>query len=130
MGGFTHLFSFYPEAGSAMGTNSPPPIGPYRRIQLARWLIDNDKARIHDMEFDSRGGIREFGVADADLEKAVASGAPFETSGCPGPNGKVACNRPYGNEKPGPGIRNFPFPPEEDDIARIRRELEEYASME
>ncbi len=23
-----------------------------------------------------------------------------ETSGCPGPDGRVACNRPYGNEKP------------------------------
>ncbi len=128
MGGYTHLFSFYPEAGSAMENHPLPPIGSYRRIQLARWLIDNDMARIHDMKFDGLGAIREFGVPGEDLEKAVACGEPFETSGCPGPNGKVACNRPYGNEKPGPGIRNFPFPPEDEDMARIRHELEDYGS--
>jgi lipoyl synthase len=128
MGGCTHLFSFFPESGSAMEKASPPPIGSYRRIQLARWLIDNDMTGIHDMEFDSRGRIRGFGLADADLGKTVACGEPFETSGCPGLDGKVACNRPYGNEKPGPGIRNFPFPPEDEDITRIRRELVEYAA--
>ncbi|MFH1112642.1 MAG: radical SAM protein, partial [Pseudomonadota bacterium] len=126
MGGCTHLFSFFPEAGSAMEHHSPPPMGSYRRIQLARWLIDTDKARIRDMEFDGSGRIRGFGVPREDIEKAVASGEPFETSGCPGPDGKVACNRPYGNEKPGPGIRNFPFPPEEEDIARVRHDLEDY----
>lgn len=129
MGGCTHLFSFYPEAGSAMEKTTPPPIGSYRRIQLARWLVDNDKSRILEMEFDSLGQVRGFGVPDADLEQAIACGTPFETSGCPGPNGKVACNRPYGNEKPGPGIRNFPFPPDEEDIARVRRELKEYARL-
>ncbi len=127
MGGCTHLFSFFPEAGSAMEKTSPPPVGSYRRIQLARWLIDQDMSRIDDMEFDSHGRIRGFGLSDEDLESAIACGSPFETSGCTGPNGKVACNRPYGNEKPGPGIRNFPFPPDDEDMVRIRREIADYS---
>jgi len=126
MGGSTHLFSFFPEKGSAMESHIPPPIGSYRRVQLARWLIDNDRTQIDRMEFDPEGRIRAFGLSDREQEAVIALGVPFETSGCPGPDGKVACNRPYGNEKPGPGIRNFPFTPEPADIQRIAAELRQY----
>jgi biotin synthase len=77
------------------------------------------------MEFDSMGRIREFGLSEAELAEAISTGSPFETSGCPGPDGKVACNRPYGNEKPGPAIRNFPFSPDEEDLQRIVEELKD-----
>ena len=123
MGGCTHLFSFFPERGSEMEDHSPPPLGTYRRIQLARWLIDNDRTSEDRMLFDQLGKITHFGLSEADLAEVVRSGLPFETSGCPGPDGKVACNRPYGNEKPGPEIRNFPFPPEPADVDRIITEL-------
>lgn len=126
MGGSTHLFSFFPEPRSAMEGHLPPAIGSYRRIQLARWLIDHDRARAEGMEFNSRGQIVGFGISQGDLQEIIGTGSPFETSGCPGPDGKVACNRPYGNEKPGTGIRNFPFPPDADDLAEIRMELEQY----
>lgn len=126
MGGSTHLFSFFPEKGSLMEDQIPPPMGTYRRIQLARWLIDQDRTRPAGMQFDSAGRIRDFGISTEEREEAVSLGIPFETSGCPGPNGKVACNRPYGNEKPGPYIRNFPFPPDVEDIMRIRQEMDEY----
>jgi biotin synthase len=126
MGGCTHLFSFFPERGSVMEAHSPPSIGSYRRTQLARWLIDNDRTGLDRMEFDSDGRIRQFGIPEREQEAAIAAGVPFETSGCPGPNGKVACNRPYGNEKPGPAIRNFPFPPEPEDLERIAIELKQY----
>jgi biotin synthase len=45
------------------------------------------------------------------------------TSGCPGRDGKVACNRPYANCLPGPEIRNYPFSPEKEDIQKINVEL-------
>ncbi len=123
MGGCTHLFSFFREKGSAMEGHAPPTMGTYRRIQLARWLIDNDRSSEDRMEFDREGKIRHFGLSETDLDKVVRSGSPFETSGCPGPDGKVACNRPYGNEKPGSEIRNFPFPPGPEDVDRIMTEL-------
>ncbi len=123
MGGSTHLFSFFPEKGSAMENQSPPRIGTYRRIQLARWLIDNDRTKLEDMHFDDSGRIVDFGLPQEDLDPIILMGTPFETSGCPGADGRVACNRPYGNEKPGKGIRNFPFTPDADDLAKIVREL-------
>ncbi len=126
LGGCTHLFSFFPERGSLMENEPPPPMGVYRRIQLARWLIDTDQTREDRMEFDSLGRIRDFGVSVKAMELALASGEAFETSGCPGPDGKVACNRPFGNEKPGPDIRNYPFPPDSDDLEKIRGELAHY----
>lgn len=126
MGGFTHLFSFFPERGSAMAEIEPPPISTYRRVQLARWIIDNDKGRFEDFKFDADSRIIGFGLSKDELNRIINLGAPFETSGCPGENGIVACNRPYGNEKPGGLIRNFPFEPEEEDLKRIRMELNEY----
>jgi biotin synthase len=50
-------------------------------------------------------------------------GEPFMTSGCPGRDGKVACNRPYGNERPSGPIRNFPFMPEKEDIEEIKKQM-------
>ncbi len=126
MGGSTHLFSFFPEKGSAMESHSAPPPGVYRRIQLARWLIDNDLTTLDRMEFDATERITSSGLPEAELQSIIGSGSPFETSGCPGPDGKVACNRPYGNEKPGPDIRNFPFPPDPDDMRKIAAQLKDY----
>jgi len=125
MGGSTHLFSFFPEKGSATEQHVPPPMGTYRRIQLARWLIDTDRTTLDRMAFDSEQRILDFGVSEQEFAAALDLGEAFETSGCPGPDGRTACNRPYGNEKPGPDIRNFPFPPDEDDRARIAAELKD-----
>jgi lipoyl synthase len=126
MGGSTHLFSFYPEQGSAMESVSPPPVGSYRRIQLARWLIDNDIVDSDTIDYDSKGRITGFGLRKDRIEEIISSGFPFETSGCPGPKAKVDCNRPYGNEKPGPNIRNFPFTPKAEDVYQIKDEILRY----
>jgi lipoyl synthase len=126
LGGYTHLFSFFPERGSLMQHQPSPPMGTYRRIQLARWLIDTDQSRAEWMDFDRLGRIRTFGISEDALELALAKGEAFETSGCPGPDGRVACNRPFGNEKPGPHIRNYPFPPDSEDLEKIRLELAHY----
>ncbi len=126
LGGCTHLFSFFPEKGSVMEDHPSPPLGAYRRVQLSRRLIDNDLTRAHKMEFDQKGRVLDFGVPDSELAEALRSGDPFETSGCPGPDGRVACNRPYGNEKPGGPIRNFPFSPEKEDLEEIVQQLKEY----
>jgi biotin synthase len=123
MGGFTHLFSFFPEKGSAMAHVASPPISTYRRIQLARYLMDNDLKRAEDFTFDNSSRIRDFGLSAAEYQRIMAKGEAFETSGCPGEDGKTACNRPYGNEKPGESIRNFPFEPELHDLEKIREEL-------
>ncbi len=126
MGGSTHLFCFFPERFSALRDRPQPPASGYRRIQMARWIIDHDLARATDMEFDAQGRLRGFGVDHKTFEELLDSGRPFMTSGCPGASGEVACNRPFGNEKPGPDLRNYPFCLEPADIELVRRQITTY----
>ena len=128
LGGVNHLFSFFPEPGSPMDDAAPPPMDSYRRVQLAAHLIDSGIASADDFTFDpdngpNEGRIRSFGIADADLDRIIAEGEAFRTRGCTGADGQVACNRPFANSLPGPGLRNYPFPPEPEDIERIRLQL-------
>lgn len=119
----THLFTFFPEPDSLLAAHQPPPIGQYRRIQLARYLINNNLATMNDLIFDQKGRITEFLLDKNELSRIIETGKPFMTSGCPNKNGEVACNRPYSDCLPGEDIRNFPFTPEKTDIEKIKREL-------
>jgi biotin synthase len=123
MGGWTHLFSFYPEADSQLKDHPMPAMDHYRRIQLARYLIDGKISRAGQFVYDNQARIVDFGIRQQLLMDVVYSGEPFRTSGCEGYDGEVACNRPYANSRPGPDIRNFPFAPNAKDIARIRRQI-------
>ncbi len=120
MGASTHLFSFFPEKGSPLEDHPPPPMDQYRRIQLARWIINEGLGSIDRMKFDDQEKLIDFGV---EIEPLINMGEPFMTSGCPGRDGKVACNRPYGNERPSGPIRNFPFLPEPEDIGEIKKQI-------
>ena len=123
MGGRTHLFSFYPEPLSAMDNVLPPPMDRYRRIQLARYLIDTRLGDSRRFAYGEDGDILNFGMAGPELDQVIDSGEPFRTSGCEGYDGQVACNRPYANSRPGPDMRNYPFPPNRKDISRIRSQM-------
>jgi biotin synthase len=123
MGGWTHLFSFFPEADSQLKDHPMPAMDHYRRIQLARYLIDENISDAHRFSYDAQQRIVDFGIPAQRLATVIDSGEPFRTSGCEGYDGQVACNRPYANSRPGPDIRNFPFAPTADDVHRIRRQM-------
>ncbi len=123
MGGETHLFSFFPEGESKMASHPIPPLPVYRRIQIARFLIDNGIGRADKMEFDDAGRIVNFGIDKDVLDGVIDAGECFMTSGCVGKDGKVACNRPFANERPSMELRNFPFLPNAEDVAKIRQEI-------
>ena len=133
VGAPTHLFSFFPERGSPMENHPQPPIGQYRRIQLARYLINKNLSRYERMEFDDRGRIVGFGVPKDVLTRVVESGAPFMTSGCPGKTMEVACNRPYANCTPYQAmigeLRNYPFRPSKADVELIKAQLADYSDI-
>ena len=103
---------------------SPPSLDQYRRIQLARHLIDTQTRKADDFTYNETGQIRSFGLSAKEVNAVIDSGVPFQTSGCTGRDGQVACNRPFGNSRPGPDMRNYPFPPNEEDILRIRKQME------
>jgi biotin synthase len=80
----------------------------------------------HEPAFDYGEGdrISQFGVSPKRLDTIIESGEAFRTSGCEGYDGRVACNRPFANSRPGPDMRNYPFPPEKEDLQRIRKQLD------
>ncbi len=123
-GGHSHLFCFFPERGSLMAHLPAPPRDQWRRVQLARWLIEYRGHRIDAMRFDQSGRLVDFGLTAEELAEAVASGVPFRTSGCPGKRQEdvSACDRPYGDGPPS-DIRSYPFAPRAHDLARVRRDL-------
>jgi len=126
IGGRSHMFSFFPEQGSLLMYAEACNVSQYRRVQLARFLIDYDMSRSDRMEFDDQGRIVSFGMKGRALDEAVESGRPFMTSGCPGESEQCACNRPYGDGPPG-DIRSYPFPLDENDLQLIRRQMAIYS---
>ncbi len=73
--------------------------------------------------YTPEGRIAGYGIAPTDFDGIVSSGQPFRTSGCEGYDGEVACNRPFANSRPGPNLRNYPFQPTIEDLARIRLQM-------
>ena len=130
IGADPHNFSFFRELGSAMENHPQPPIGQYRRIQLARYLIQYGYSDIGKMKFNEKEQVIDFGVNGVKLNEIIESGEPFVTSGCPDREGRVACNRPYSNCTPRQAmegeLRNFPFHPDEEDIEIVKRQVREY----
>ena len=123
---FPYLFCFNPEPDSRLGSEEKAPIARWRRIQLAKHLIETENLRWEHFSFDDDGALTE--LKDADrfdgvVERAVGSGIPFMTNGCPGPSGEPGCTRPYGSYRPTESMRDYPFPPTEDDMATIRDEM-------
>ena len=104
-----------------------PPMDQYRRMQLARYLIEHDLSSPDAMTFDGGDKLAGFGMPEEKLDAIIDLGLPFMTSGCPGKTMDNACNRPFANETPAQAekglMRNFPFPPERRDLDRIRKQL-------
>ncbi|TAK35745.1 MAG: radical SAM protein [Chloroflexota bacterium] len=134
MGALSHLFSFFPENGSAMKDRAQPPVGTYRRVQLARHMINKGMAVADDMKFGQDGKLVDFGVADAVVNLAVEGGLAFMTSGCDGGKGMAnACNRPFSNGTPYQAymgeLRNYPFKPAGEDVKVIKQQLQDYSDV-
>lgn len=125
LGGHNHLFAFFPERGSLM--EDWPACNPaqWRRVQLARYIIDYAGGNISEMRFDEFGQLADYGLPRDEVEFLIRSGTPFRTSGCPGKGDDVsACNRPYGDSKPS-AILSYPFVLEEEDLALVRQQMRE-----
>ena len=110
------LFAFTPIRGTTMGDRLPPPIGSYRRAQIAHYLIKNHLSSVERFGFSAEGRITDFGLEREELLRILADGRAFQTSGCPG------CNRPYYNERPGGTMYNYPRPLTPDEAKEAIRE--------
>ncbi|WP_316159603.1 radical SAM protein [Bradyrhizobium sp. SZCCHNRI3042] len=124
LGGHSHLFAFFPEQGSLMDHLPPAPRPQWRRIQLARYLIDYRSHSLQHMRFDERGQLVDFGLPQDEVDAIVDAGVAFRTSGCPGKEAAdvSACDRPYGDSPPR-DIASYPFKPDRRDIRHVRSQL-------
>lgn len=124
MGGHNHMFAFFPERGSMMEDWPAVDRAQWRRVQLARFVIDYAGGSVGNMRFDEAGCVVDFGLPQDLLAELVNSGKPFQTSGCPGSEDDEisACNRPYGDSPPG-DILSFPFALNGNDVQIVRRQM-------
>ncbi|WP_297508065.1 radical SAM protein [Thermococcus sp.] len=112
IGGDISLFAFTPIRGTRLEKAKPPSMERYRRIQLARWLLENGMEDAIVFEGDSIAG---FSLSVEELSRIPPE--VFSTHGCPG------CNRPYYNERPGKEPYNYPFRPKREEVEFILRGL-------
>jgi len=118
-----YLFSFNPEPGTVMQDTPRAPIHRLRRIQLVKYLIEHMDLPREAIQFDAAGEIVRLDAPEMMVETAVDTGLPFMTDGCPDRHGVMACNRPYGSYAPGEAYRDYPFPPDENDLIVIRQQM-------
>jgi len=110
------LFSFTPVRGTPLADRLQPPLGQYRRMQAARWLIVHRGAGMADFVFDERDALID--VRLTAWRQSLADGEAFRTSGCPG------CNRPFYNERPGGTMYNYARSLTMDEAQRAISEME------
>jgi biotin synthase len=120
---FSYLFCFNPEPDSRMADHPKSPIARWRRVQLARHLIESEGFDLDRFEFDAGGGLAHISGNRHAVESIVGTGVPFVTNGCPGENGEPGCTRPYGSYRPSEPFRDYPFVPTEDDLTEIREQM-------
>ncbi|GAC1554836.1 MAG: radical SAM protein [Ktedonobacteraceae bacterium] len=118
-----YLFSFNPEPGTAMQDVPRAPLHRLRRIQLTKYLIENENLERRLIVFDEAGNLAQIDAPNMMIEVAINTGLPFMTNGCPDRNGKLACNRPYGSYRPGEEFRDYPFLPMAHDLVQIRQQM-------
>src|SRR5512140_3851521 len=71
LGGHSHMFCFFPEKGSLMDHLPATPRDQWRRVQLARYLIDYRGVRVEQMKFDGDGRVVDFGITPGELDAVI-----------------------------------------------------------
>jgi biotin synthase-related radical SAM superfamily protein/lipoate-protein ligase A len=120
----SYLFCFNPEPESRMATQPKPSLTRWRRLQLARHLVEIEGYGPEQFDFDTDGRLSRLKAGRSVIETVVANGTAFMADGCPGENGKPGCTRPYGSYRPAEPFRDYPFAPAASDLEDIRQQLQ------
>ena len=120
---FSYLFCFNPEPDSRMAGHPKSALTRWRRVQLAKHLIETEGYDLGQFDFDADGGLAHLRADRAAVHAVVEAGVPFVTNGCPGEKGEPGCTRPYGSYRPSEPFRDYPFVPGQDDLAEIRQQM-------
>ncbi|HUY51208.1 MAG TPA: radical SAM protein [Streptosporangiaceae bacterium] len=120
---YSYLFCFNPEPDSRMAGHPKSPLVRWRRVQLARHLIETEGYDLGQFDFDAAGSLACLRADRTAVQAVVDQGAAFVTNGCPGEKGEPGCTRPYGSYRPAEPFRDYPFVPTAGDLAEIRQQM-------
>jgi biotin synthase-related radical SAM superfamily protein len=121
---FSYLFCFNPEPDSRMGQLPKTPLRRWRRIQLAKFLLEERGLDRSALAFDDAGGLVRIRAPRALVEEAIDDGHAFMTNGCPSSGGEPGCTRPMGSWRPTEDPRDFPWRPSSVEVGAIRAALD------
>ncbi|MCP4201995.1 MAG: radical SAM protein [bacterium] len=121
---FSYLFCFNPEPDSRMADHVKSPVRRWRRIQLAKFLLEERGLDPRAFRFDGQGMLEAIHTPAGLVDAAIEEGFAFMTNGCPGSGGEPGCTRPMGSWRPGEAPRDYPWQPADIDRTPIRKELD------
>ena len=106
-----------------MASHPQPELSRWRRVQLARHLVEVEGCGLGHFSFDDEGAISKLRLDRGVVDDIVAQGVAFMTNGCPGGDGAPGCTRPYGSYRPVEAFRDYPFVPEANDLEEVGQQL-------
>ncbi len=121
---FSYLFCFNPEPDSRMGDRPKTPLRRWRRIQLAKFLLEERGLDPAAFRFDDDGGLARIHAPRDLVEAVLQDGHAFMTNGCPSSGGEPGCTRPMGSWRPTEDPRDFPWRPTRPELDAIRAVLD------
>jgi biotin synthase len=120
---FAYLFCFNPEPESRMADHPKSLVRRWRRVQLAKFLLEERGLDPDAFSYDDEGGLAGIHASSELVARVVGDGYAFMTNGCPGPGGEPGCTRPMGSWRPSEAPRDYPWRPTEADRTAIEAEL-------
>jgi len=120
---FSYLFCFNPEPDSSMADAPKSTVERWRRIQLAKFLLEEQGIAADAFSYDVDGMLKEIRAPRDLVDRVVADGHAFMTNGCPGVGGEPGCTRPMGSWRPDEAPRDYPWLPTEGDRGEIAAQL-------
>ncbi len=119
----SYLFCFNAEPDSRMAEHPKSSVTRWRRIQLAKFLLEERGLDPGAFVFDGGGALAEIRAPEPLVAEVVADGYAFMTNGCPGAGGEPGCTRPMGSWRPAEAPRDYPWRPTAEDRSEILAEL-------
>jgi biotin synthase len=121
---FSYLFCFNPEPDSRLGDRPKTPLKRWRRIQLAKFLLEERGLQSSAFRFDDAGALVRIHAPRALINEVIEDGHAFMTNGCPSSGGEPGCTRPMGSWRPAEDPRDFPWRPTDADTRAITAVLD------
>ncbi|MGO9971540.1 MAG: radical SAM protein [Solirubrobacteraceae bacterium] len=121
---YSYLFCFNPEPDSRMADCQRTPLRRWRRIQLAKLLLEERGLDPAAFRFDDDGALAAIHVPRALVDAVISDGHAFMTNGCASAGGEPGCTRPMGSWRASETPRDFPWRPTRAELLEIAAALE------